>query len=60
VDITPQLIEAAPNHRGHSLCWLSFMGNQWIVVHCLDNFRVARKSLFGEVKHMGTQNGLHA
>src|SRR5258708_36707663 len=41
-----------PNHRGHSLCWLSLMGNQWIVVHCLDCFGVARKSLVGEAKHM--------
>ncbi len=41
-----------PNHGGHSLCWLSFVGNQWIVVHCLDSFGVARKSLVGEVKHM--------
>src|SRR5216684_1966084 len=41
-----------PNHRGHSLRWLSFMGNEWVVVHGLDNFGVARKSLVGEVKHM--------
>src|SRR5277367_3150609 len=41
-----------PNHRGHSLCWLSLVGNQWIVVHHLDCFGVARKSLVGKMKHM--------
>src|SRR5271156_1620648 len=40
-----------PNHRRHSLCGLSFIGNQWIVVHCLDGLGVARKSFVGEVKH---------
>jgi hypothetical protein len=29
------------------------MGDQWIVVHCLDSFGVARKPLVGEMKGMG-------
>src|SRR5277367_2726669 len=41
-----------PNHRGHSLRWLSLMGDQWIVVHRLDCFGIARKSLVGKAKHM--------
>src|SRR5277367_1561122 len=41
-----------PNHRCHSLCWLSLIGDQWVVVHRLYCFGIARKSLVGKVKHM--------
>jgi hypothetical protein len=40
------------NERGHRLCGLSFVGNQWIVVHGLYGLGVARKSLVRQVEHM--------
>jgi hypothetical protein len=40
------------NQRGHRLCRLRFMSDEWIVVHCLDNFGVARKAFVRQVEHM--------
>jgi len=40
------------DHCGHSLGWLSLMGNQRIIVHCLDYFGIAREPLVRKVKHM--------